>query len=205
MRRFIYIVFLFVILSDRINAQNNVSKEDPMVNKIRIGFKDTTIAEVKAKEQLERLVKSYPIGKWIYTDTIVIEEFSIPHSHSVLTLNARYLDDDAAQLATFLHEQFHWLASMRKEQLDVTIARFEKEYPVMPVNLPLGARDRFNGYLHLVICDLEFQAMTQLVGESRAREVLRQWKHYTWIYDKVLNDEKVRLINEAHGFSIERF
>lgn len=47
--------------------------------------------------------------RWIRTRDVVVEEKAIPHSHPVLTLNTQYLKNDNALLATFIHEQFHWL------------------------------------------------------------------------------------------------
>jgi hypothetical protein len=160
MPRLIFSIFILLFLDSEINAQKKsgeVPLDETTGNQIRIGMAHSTIPEKNATEQLKNLVKSYPIEEWIFSDTVVIDEYSIPHSHPVLTLNAKYLNDDHAQLATFLHEQFHWLASADKRKLDVAIARFEKEFPTIPETLPLGARDKYSGYLHLVVCDLEFQ------------------------------------------------
>lgn len=44
---------------------------------------------------------------------------------------------------------------------------------------------------------------TLVVGEQRAREILSANQHYTWIYDRVLNDPKVRDIVTAHGFLLD--
>ena len=44
--------------------------------------------------------------------------------------------------------------------------------------------------------------MTQLYGEERAREVLAAMTHYQWIYDRVLNDPRVREANERVGFIV---
>jgi hypothetical protein len=79
---------------------------------------------------------------------------------------------------------------------------FAEAYPNAPSGGPAGARDLESTYRHLLVCDLEFQAMTVLVGEARAREVLSANRHYTWIYERVLNDPRVREIATAHGFLI---
>src|SRR5262249_41281436 len=64
--------------------------------------------EAQTKEQLLRLLKTYDVSRWIFTKSIVIDERAIPHSHPVLTLHARHLQDDELLLSTFVHEQFHW-------------------------------------------------------------------------------------------------
>ncbi|NJM35541.1 MAG: bifunctional phosphoribosylaminoimidazolecarboxamide formyltransferase/IMP cyclohydrolase [Rhodomicrobium sp.] len=51
-----------------------------------------------------------------------IQSRVIPHSHPVLTLNTQYVEDDTAQTATFLHEQFHWFLGERRSAVDAAIA-----------------------------------------------------------------------------------
>jgi hypothetical protein len=206
MIKYILAIMKIVLLEYSANAQNVLHPAltaQPVNKELRIGLKSNTGAEVSAKKQLEEILKAYKIDKWIFTDTIAIDKHGIPHSHPILTLNTKYLNNDTAQLSTFLHEQFHWLVSNNKSKLDMATAEFEKEYPAIPEALPFGAKDRFSGYLHLIVCDLEFQAMTELFGEQKARKILQAWKHYTWIYEKVLNDKTVRVINSKYGFLIE--
>lgn len=80
------------------------------------------------------------------------------------------------------------------------MAAFREVYPDVPSGNPEGARDADSTYLHLIVCDLEYQAMTKLVGPARAAEVLDATTHYTWIYDRVLTDPKVREITTRYGF-----
>jgi hypothetical protein len=155
---------------------------------LRITVQQGTEAGERALEQLLRLQSTYPLGPWTFTREIRIESRVIPHSHPVLTLNTTYLDDDASQLATYLHEQIHWFASDRFEAVQSAIAELRRRYPEVPVDRPGGAGDEFSTYLHLVVCWLELDAMKHLVGEEKAREVLGRWKHYRWIYDRVLQD-----------------
>ena len=155
--------------------------------------------EEAARSQLLRLVEEYDVDRWLFTDTVLIDDGQwIPHSHPVLTLNSRYLEDDLSQLATFLHEQFHWYASERQDQVESAIAEFRELFPDVPSGRA-GARNEYSTYLHLVICDLEFGAMQELVGDKEARSVLTRWQHYTWIYDQVLNNPAIRPINVKNG------
>lgn len=167
---------------------------------IRIGVKSGSSNELAAKIQLEKILKEYQVNDWLYTDTVVIEEKAIPHSHPVLTVNTRYLNNDPAQLATFLHEQFHWMVAARDKELELVIKAFASEYPDAPDALPLGARGKSSTYLHLLVCSLEYQAMIKLIGEEKAKKLLQSWQHYTWVYDKVLTDKRVMDIIRSHGF-----
>ena len=118
----------------------------------------------------------------------------------VLTLTGPE-DDDDAQLAVFLHEQLHWYVMRDQQRLGKTIAAFRQLFPEVPSGRA-GARDEQSTYLHLVVCDLELQAMTRLVGEEKARAVIEGWSHYTWIYEQVLANPEVRRINQRLGMLV---
>ena len=168
------------------------------VTELNITLKHGSEAERATADQLLRLVKERDVQRWIRTRDVVVEEKAIPHSHPVLTLNTRYLKNDDALLATFIHEQFHWLEAGNAD-FKAAMQAFAEAYPKAPAGPPEGARDLESTYRHLVVCDLEYQAMTILVGEARAREILAANQHYTWIYDRVLNDARVRQVNVRHG------
>lgn len=167
-----------------------------------ITFERDSDRERATADQLRRILQEHDVERWIYTRRIHMDERSIPHSHPVLTVHTRHLGDEHGLLATFLHEQFHWLEDGNKEFRDAMSA-FAEAYPNAPARGPEGARDLESTYRHLLVCDLEFQAMTILVGEQRARAILSANQHYTWIYDRVLNDPKVRDIVTAHGFLLD--
>ncbi len=147
---------------------------------------------------------TYEIDQGLFTKEVMIESRVIPHSHPVLTVNTRYVDNDVLQLATFLHEQFHWLEELGSEAREAAKAEFRERFPSVPDRASGGASDSESTYLHLIVCDLEFQAMTQLVGEEKAREVLRGWDHYSWVYEKVLGDPVVRRVNARHGLVVSQ-
>ena len=161
-----------------------------------------TEAEAAVAAQLRGLVDRYDIGGWIRTDRVRIEEGTNPHSHPVLTLHTRHRGDDHALLSTFLHEQFHWLEDGNPD-FRAAMERFAEIWPDAPAGSPEGARDRESTYRHLVVCDLELQAMESLVGSARAREILGANRHYTWIYRTVMEDPRVREVNRAHGLTTD--
>jgi hypothetical protein len=165
---------------------------------LHIALKHGSEAEQATADQLRRLVKERDVQRWILTRDIIVEEKAIPNSHPVLTVNVQYRENDDALLATFLHEQFHWLEEGNAE-FKAAMQAFAEIYPKAPAGPPEGARDLESTYRHLVVCDLEYQAMTILVGEAKARQILAANRHYIWIYDRVLNDPRVRQINLRHG------
>ena len=83
---------------------------------------------------------------------------------------------------------------------DAAMADFEEIFPEVPDRQNGGASDPESTWRHLIVNDLEFQAMTELVGEEEARALMGRITYYGWIYDKVLTDSRVREINERHGF-----
>ncbi|MEM8509592.1 MAG: hypothetical protein AAF717_17300 [Bacteroidota bacterium] len=167
-----------------------------------IHLKNGSEKEKQARKQLERILATYDskINQWYFTNKIEIDENTIPFSHPTLTLNCNFLNEDVKQLATFLHEQFHWLEEEKKEVREKAIAEFRQIFPEVPVRGGQGARNEYSTYLHFIVCDLELQAMTQVVGEKMARQLLSEWTYYQWIYDKVLNDKRIRAVNTKYGF-----
>ena len=169
---------------------------------IDFSFERNSAAERATADQLRQTLVKYDVTRWIYTKKVHIDERAIPHSHPVLTLHTRHNGDEDGLLATFLHEQFHWLEE-GNPLFTSAMDRYAKIYPDAPSRGPEGARDLQSTYRHLLVCDLEFQVMTRLVGADRARRVLSANSHYTWIYDRVLNDAKVRAVAREHGFILD--
>lgn len=149
--------------------------------------------------QVRELYERHDLRDWVVTDQILIDEDQTPHSHPVLTLHARHLRHPDNLLSTFLHEEFHWWVDGRREALDSSIAEFREIWPEVPTAQDGGARDEYSTYLHLVVCDLELQATSLLVGEPAAREALERYDHYGWIYERVLGDPRVREVMRKHG------
>ncbi len=167
---------------------------------ISIQLHSGTALEERGREQLERLLRTYDLERWLFTRLVVIQSRVIPHSHPILTLNTRYVDDDIAQLATFLHEQHHWFLVDRRAATDAAIADLRALYPTVPDEPPEAARSEESTYLHLLVCYLELQAVAGLVGEDTARQQLESWTHYTWVYHTVLSEtEKIGEVVRRHG------
>ncbi|HKB13247.1 MAG TPA: hypothetical protein VKD69_21430 [Vicinamibacterales bacterium] len=155
---------------------------------LEIALKQGSVPEAQTKEQLLRLLKTYDVSRWIFTKSIVIDERAIPHSHPVLTLHARHLQDDELLLSTFVHEQFHWFLVQNEKERDEAIKELRAVFPTVPARGPEGAQDENSTYLHLLDCYLEYRAVQQLLGELKTRQVMEFWAtdHYTWVYRTVL-------------------
>lgn len=67
---------------------------------IEISLAHGNAAEVETRAQLQRLLKPYDLSGWAWTRKVVIEDGAVPHSHPVLTLNTRHINDDSLLLST---------------------------------------------------------------------------------------------------------
>lgn len=156
--------------------------------------------EEQGREQLQRIVTTWDLSRWVFTRTVQIQSGVIPHSHPVLTLNTLYLANDTAQLATLVHEQLHWFLTQKQEATDSAIEALRKLYPNAPAGPPEGARDLYSTYLHLIVCMLEFDAVREVFDEGVARRTLAAWRHYPWVYRQVLDrPEPIRRILRQFG------
>jgi hypothetical protein len=156
---------------------------------VKITLANSTPGEQQSKAQLERLLKTYDLSKWIATKEIVIDEKTrIPHSHPVLTLNTRHLKDDELLVSTFVHENMHWFVIREDGKIEAAVKEFKTMFPKVPTSGPEGARNEESTYMHIAVCYLEYRALRELMGELKAKQVIEFWTtdHYTWIYKTVL-------------------
>lgn len=172
---------------------------------IHIRLHEHTPLEQEGRKQLERILDTYELDRWIFTDSVLIQSYVIPHSHPILTLNTRTTDNDKAQLATFLHEQIHWYADADSLTTEKVIDTFRGMYPEVPVGDGQGARSEYSTYLHLLVCWLEYDGLRQLIGEEEARSILGEKTYYRWIYNKVLEEgDRISAVVKEYGMVIEQ-
>lgn len=184
MKRFVFFMIAILFLSIPAKTQPPTLQQ----NKIDISLKNNTKEELQTKQQLERLIKTYDLSKWIMTKSIVVDEKSTPHSHPVLTLSTRHLKDDELLISTFVHEQMRWFILQDQKRLAAAIKDLREMFPKVPVGFPEGARDEDSTYIHIAVNYLEYRATRELLGELKAKQVMEFWTtdHYTWIYKTVL-------------------
>lgn len=163
-----------------------------------IKLKNGSENEILRKEQLLKVLTKYNTNKWQFTDKITIDEKTrIPHSHPRLTLTTFGLNYDLTLLASYLHEQIHWFEDNHSEQTMSVIAKLKLLYPKVPTSPPEGARDEHSTYLHLIVCLLELDALSELIGKEKAIKVTSKNSEYfyKWIYRTVLSDAtKIRSV-----------
>ena len=170
-----------------------------------IGLANGSEAEAVMASELRALMRKYDLEPWILTRRVLIDENQIPHSHPILTVHTRHIGEELELLSTFVHEQLHWLEEEPwLADFLGAMTEFEALFPDVPSRDAGGARDAQSTYRHLLVCDMEYQAMTALVGEMAARGTLEGMTHYEWIYEKVLNDPRVREVALRHGFVVSR-
>jgi len=172
--------------------------------RLSIELANDSEAERRTAAALRRLVAEHDVDRWIFTERVLVDETAIPHSHPVLTVHTRHLGNDDALLATFLHEQFHWLEDLDPTRFRGAMDAFRDLWPEVPGLDDGGARDAESTWRHLVVCDLELQAMARLIGADRARALLGAKSYYEWVYARVLDDPRVREIMERHGMVVTR-
>ncbi len=170
---------------------------------VSISLANGSDAEVKTREKLLALLSRYNLSKWHFTDVVRIEQGVVSHSHPVLTLNTRHLDDDAILLANYIHEQIHWFLSEHEVETINAISEIRRTYKSVPVGFPEGARNEHSTYLHLIVCFLEFKALVELLGRTKAQEALKRRDLYLWIYATVSRDfEEIAKIVASHGLEL---
>jgi hypothetical protein len=162
--------------------------------------------EAQARQQLQRLLVDYDLDPWIFTTRIKIAAGEIPHSHPILTLNTRHLDDDMRQLSTFLHEQMHWYEESDEHEaaVDRAIEDLRQMYPDPPDHEEIGTRSEYSTYLHLVVNWLTFDALRHLLGKQEARTLTDENNIYRWVNQRVLADtDAIGAILDTHGLLID--
>ena len=144
--------------------------------------------EEEVAEVLIGLSQKHDLSPWLFTNRVRIESGVIPHSHPILTLNTRHIENYNQLLAVFLHEQIHrFLAEpQNRKQLEGALSELRKMYPRVPDARNGGAASEYSTYLHFLVNWLEFDALSDLLGRSEAQEVIKEKDIYEWIYGRVL-------------------
>lgn len=156
-------------------------------SKIEISTKNNSDRENTIVVLLNELLTEYDLSRWMFTNRVIIEQMVIPHSHPILTLNTSSTDKRDI-LTTFLHEQLHWYVEEYPESEKKAITEFKKRYKNVPYQNRAGARDEYSTYLHLIVCFLEYRSMASLIGEKEAKQLMWNQNHYTWVYNKIIED-----------------
>lgn len=153
---------------------------------------------------LVALRKRHDLARYEYTRHVQIVPAGPTYSHPILTLGTRFAETEDLLLATYLHEQMHWylwrLGGPDHDPIEPFFDELVRRYPQAPIRLPDGARNYEQTYLHLVVCWLELEAVTELIGRERAEALADTQWGYRWIYRTVIRDrESLRELLTEHG------
>ena len=150
-------------------------------------------AELKIQSMLKAIHKKYDLAPWLNTQKVVVDQGAKrPHSHPVLTLNTnpKYLNDQDMLLSAYLHENLHWhLVNNRKGTFYQFTDAIKLQFPEVKSSAPYGSRTERGTLSHLIVCYFEFKAMTQLLGEEKAKRLLQSKDYYTWVYQTILDSK----------------
>jgi hypothetical protein len=144
-----------------------------------------TEQEMAGGAALRAVLAAYDLRRWMFTDLVTVDEsvrggFSHPLTISPALLTRR----PASALATFLHEQLHWIEGPAS---DAAAAEASTRWPDPPAP-PAGAHDARSTWHHMSVCALEYHSLAQILGPAAAAAELGQHQHYTWIYAQILGD-----------------
>ncbi len=177
-------------------------KDTSTASNLEISLQNGSEPEKKAKSLLEDFAKKYDLSKYFFTTKVHIQSFVIPHSHPVLTLNTRTINEPDRYLALFIHEQIHWFFDLngRAEKTKTFIEKMKWKFPKVPSQEEGGARDDESTYLHLGVCFHELEQLSKLIGNEKAEQVFKTDKIYSWVRQQVLaNKDYIRDVLRETG------
>lgn len=144
-----------------------------------------TDLEAAGANALREILARHDLRRWMFTDLVRVDaEIRGGFSHP-LTISPRLLlRRPACALTTFLHEQLHWMDSPGH---DGATTEASNRWPDPPPP-PAGCRDAESTWLHMAVCALEYQSLSEIIGPVAAAAELRQQVHYSWVYGQILDD-----------------
>jgi hypothetical protein len=147
-----------------------------------------TAGELAGAAALRAVLAEHDLRRWMFTDLVVIDGSVAGGVSHPLTITPDLLvSRPASALTTFVHEQLHWLDS---PGLNAAMSVARERWPDPPSRSAGGAHDVESTWLHLVVCALEYQSLTELVGRQAATTELECHRGYSWIYHQVLSDPR---------------
>ena len=143
-----------------------------------------TDREKAAAAVLRAVLAEHDLRRWMFTDLVTIDERIRGGVSHPLTISPSLLvQRPALGLTTFLHEQLHWLEG---PGTDNATAEASTRWPDPPPLAAGGATDPTSTWLHMSVCALEYQSLSELLDPSAAAAELRQHAGYSWIYGQIL-------------------
>lgn len=149
-------------------------------------------ATAETRMEILHLARKYDVSSFLYTKKIIIDPtLDKTKWRPNIVLNTRYKDHPHRLMAQLLHEELHWWMRDHKQNVQVAIPELKSTFRGVPKIK--GSKDPDSTYRHLLICWMEFRALSKYFGEEEAALVLKhfvQEKRFPWIYGRVLNDHR---------------
>ena len=168
-----------------------------------------TGAEARTRDAVYRLLEKYDLRRWIFTNTMIVDETATPHSHPVLTIHTKRRERTSACCwRCSCTNNCTGSKSERAADRDRAIEQTRQRYPHRSRRLPPeGAPGTsIRRACTSIVCYLEHCALARLLGAEAGREIIEALSrdHYRWIYRTVLADGDV-IRRASAGATISRF
>ena len=162
-----------------------------------------TDTEIAGADALREVLAEHDLRRWMFTDLVTVDaDIRGGFSHP-LTINPNLLlRRPGSALATFVHEQLHWIEG---QGIDDATTEAKERWPDPP-GLPSGGHDAESTWLHLALCALEYASLCDLLGPAGAAAELAQHNIYSWIYGQILADpEWFGEFLDRHGLRVPEY
>lgn len=133
------------------------------------------LREAIAHRQVVRPVSEYTLFNWLFTDSVMIDENAQPHPFPILTLNAKYIEDDPKMLAEFINLEIEWYLAANKGRVEQYIKEMMKRPDALVPGLTEDLPPDSLAYITLLVCAMEYQAINDVLGPT-ALEELMVWR-----------------------------
>ncbi|MBP6912640.1 MAG: hypothetical protein KBB86_01760 [Candidatus Pacebacteria bacterium] len=163
---------------------------------IVVSSKNNEPEELEVVEIVNALYEKYNIPN--FTNTVMVEKGSIPHSHPILTLNTR-VKDPRLILKTLVHEQLHWHAE-NHPQYNNCIDYIKTKYIDDGEHNKLGTNP--NSYWeHIIVCFNTRNYLESILSKDDIDWVYLQWQAYPTL-EKLIAKNKDQIKSDLEKFDL---
>ncbi len=143
---------------------------------MRFTSKNNSTLELEQVELLELISRKYKVPE--FTNEVIVESKTVPHSHPILTLNTR-TQDELEVLKTLAHEQFHWYAANHPKYLECIEFLKSKYSEDSDYN---KAENHPNSYWeHIIVCFNTRNYLEKILSSKDVIYVYSLWQPYPTI------------------------
>lgn len=193
--------FLIFAISYFLSACAQLQKTDQHHSKLEIIEIDPSKWTALVKQNILHLGQVYDLEPFLFTQQIKIDRQENSHNRPVLTINTKNAEIPHFLFAQLLHEEFHWWLNLNKVKTELSVKDLKKSYGVVPKNYK---EKKHEAYQHIIVCYLEFKALSFFLGQKEAlgvmTKIIKKEKILSWVYREVLiNGKKIEKILEKNN------